>query len=89
MDVSVLIERNVRVEADKAWETSWTRKVIITALTYIILMSYMMILDVERAYLHALVPAGGYFLSTLSMPFFKTIWMNKIYKTKEVHNEHQ
>ena len=28
-------ERNKRVELDKSWETSWTRKVCIMILTYI------------------------------------------------------
>ena len=29
-DVAAIQERNIRVEAEKAWETSWTRRVIIT-----------------------------------------------------------
>ena len=33
-------ERNKRVELDKAWETSWTRKICIMILTYLIVISY-------------------------------------------------
>lgn len=80
MNLQALQQRNAKVEADKAWETSWTRKLIITALTYIIVASYLTILGMERVYLHALVPAGGYFLSTLSLPFFKQYWIKNIYR---------
>lgn len=81
MELDDLKQRNARVEADKAWETSWTRKIIITALTYVIVMFYLAILGMERVYLHALVPAGGYFLSTLSLPVFKRWWIGNIYKS--------
>ena len=83
MELNDLIARNAKVEADKAWETSWTRKWIITALTYLIVMLYLAMLGMERVYLHALVPAGGYFLSTLSLPVFKKLWIEKVYKAKE------
>ena len=80
MNIEDIQKRNARVEADKAWETSWTRKIIITGLTYIIVMTYLTGLGMERVYLHALVPAMGYFLSTLSLPYFKKFWIEKIYK---------
>lgn len=80
MNLEEIQNRNARVEADKAWETSWTRKIIITFLTYFIVMFYLTMLGMERVYLHALVPAGGYFLSTLSLPYFKRWWIGNIYK---------
>ena len=83
MTLDAIQQRNARVEADKAWETSWTRKIIITFLTYFIVMLYLTMLGMERVYLHALVPAGGYFLSTLSLPFFKQYWVENIYKRGE------
>ena len=33
-------ERNKKVELDKAWETSWTRKMCIGILTYIVVVLY-------------------------------------------------
>ena len=80
INVETLHQRNERVEADKAWETSWARKIIITLLTYFIVMGYLTCLGMDRVYLHALVPAGGYFLSTLSLPYFKAYWIKNIYK---------
>jgi hypothetical protein len=81
MTLDAIHERNARVEAEKAWETSWTRKITITALTYIVVVVYLTILGMERVWLHALVPAAGYFLSTLSLPYFKRYWLRNIYKT--------
>lgn len=83
-DLESIRARNARVEADKAWEMSWTRKIIITAFTYVVVSAYLIVLGMEKFYLHALVPAGGYFLSTLSLPAFKRFWIENIYKAKEV-----
>ncbi len=66
--------RNARVENDKAWETSLTRKFSILIMTYLILGIYMMLLSVENWYLHALVPTCGYFLSTLALPVIRNMW---------------
>lgn len=33
-------ERNRRVELDKSWEISWTRKICIIVLTYVIVIIY-------------------------------------------------
>lgn len=84
MSVDEFKARNAKVEADKAWETSWTRKVVITIATYVIITAYLALLGVEKFYLHACVPAGGYFLSTLTLPFLKAYWIKTIYKPKGV-----
>jgi hypothetical protein len=75
--------RNARVEANKAWETSWTRRLVITVGTYIVAAAYLTALNVEKALLHALVPCGAYLLSTLSLPFIKSFWLKRIYKKAE------
>ena len=38
--IDELKTRNKRVEADKAWETSWTRKIIIAVITYILILIF-------------------------------------------------
>jgi len=73
-------ERNLRVEADKAWETSKTRRGLITALTYIVIVLFLIYANVEDPYLVALIPALGYLLSTLTLPFLKGWWIKNIYK---------
>ena len=68
-------ERNARVEADKAWETSWTRRIAIAAITYVIASAWLFVIADTSPWLKALVPVGGYILSTLTMPLFKQWWL--------------
>lgn len=70
-------QRNKKVEADKAWEGSFVRKVLIALFTYIALGSYMWAIGAEPFYLHAIVPTVGFLLSTLTLPYFKKIWIGK------------
>lgn len=76
-DIDEIKVRNARVEADKAWETSKTRRLFIAVITYIIACYYMRVLGVGDYYLHALVPTGGYLLSTLSLSHIKKIWIKR------------
>lgn len=72
--ISALESRNARVENDKMWETSYTRRIFILVMTYGVLGLYMKILGIEYWYLHALVPTCGYFLSTLALPMVRRVW---------------
>ena len=47
--VAKLEQRNTRVEADKAWETCWMRKLFIAGITYLIVSLYLPILGVEKS----------------------------------------
>ncbi len=78
-DLDALKKRNARVEGDKAWETSWARRLSIAALTYVTLVVYLPMLGLERSYLHATVPVIGYLLSTLTLRFLKTKWLDAVY----------
>lgn len=70
-------ERNQRVEADKVWETSWTRRALLTLFTYLAIGVYMWAIDISRPWLNAVVPAVAFMLSTLTMPFFKKLWVGR------------
>ena len=70
-------ERNQQVEADKAWETSWTRRILLTIFTYLAIAVYMWAIDILRPWLNAVVPAVAFMLSTLTMPFFKKLWLKR------------
>lgn len=70
-------ERNNRVESDKAWETSFERKVLILILTYFVIGLFMNFIRVDKPFLNAIIPSLGFLLSTLSIPFFKDIWIKK------------
>lgn len=82
-DLENIKTRNARVEADKAWEISNTRRIVIALGTYLIIGAYLSYLDVEKAWLHALVPPMAYVLSTLSLPIIKTLWLQNIYKKRD------
>lgn len=70
-------DRNKRVELDKAWETSKVRRACIAFITYIIASCFMYRIGVSDPMINALVPTGGYLLSTLSLSFIKKIWIRK------------
>ncbi len=68
-------ERNKKVELDKAWETSWTRRIIILILTYLVIVLFFIIAQLPNPFVNSIVPTTGFVLSTLSLPFFKKIWL--------------
>jgi len=39
-EIKNIIKRNKKVEADKAWETSFSRKILIAVLTYIVIVLF-------------------------------------------------
>jgi hypothetical protein len=69
-------ERNEKVELDKAWETSLTRRVLLVVFTYLAMGVYMWAIKIENPWLNAVVPALAFMLSTLTIPIFKKIWLN-------------
>jgi hypothetical protein len=89
-DLEAIKDRNARVEADKAWETSATRRLSVAALTYLVAFAYMTYgLGVERAFLHAAVPAGGYLLSTVSLGKIRSVWLRVVYRHVLVKGAHK
>jgi hypothetical protein len=70
-------ERNKRVELDKAWETSIARKILIAILTYITIVLFFTVAQLPKPFINSIVPTIGFVLSTLSLSFFKKIWISK------------
>ena len=73
-------QRNNRVEADKAWETSWTRRFFIALITYLAISLYMSAISIERPWLNAIVPTAGFLLSTLTLSLIKKWWVARFKK---------
>lgn len=71
-------ERNRRVEMDKAWETSKTRKFIIAITTYFFVVIFLYLINAPYPFLNAFIPVIGFILSTLTLPFFKKIWIKNL-----------
>ena len=67
--------RNARVELDKSWETSWTRRLCICVLTYIVVVIYSYTIQkVSNVFLSSIVPVIGFTLSTLSLKCVRKLW---------------
>lgn len=76
--VKEIEERNKRVEEDKAWETSFTRKLCIMILTYIVVVIYSyLVREYDNIFLSSLVPVIGFTLSTLSLKVIRKLWERK------------
>lgn len=72
--IQQILDRNTRVERDKKWETSWMRRIVLSAITWGAAFGFLKIIHADNAALAAMVPAGGFFLSTLRLPFVRNIW---------------
>lgn len=76
--VSAIEARNARVQLDKAWETSITRKVWILGITYILTAITFRVIGVDAHLKHAIIPTFAYFLSTLSLPIVRRMWQKQL-----------
>jgi len=72
--VTDIEERNRRVELDKSWETSLTRKIIVSALTYIVIVIFFVFADLPNPLYNSIMPTAAFLLSTLTLPFIKKTW---------------
>ena len=75
-------ERNKRVESDKSWETSYSRRILLVIFTYLAIGFYLSAINVSNPWLNAIVPAIAFMLSTLTLPFFKKLWLKYLYKER-------
>ena len=66
--------RNMKVELDKRWEISWTRRCLIAIFTYLAIALYLKFIVGIDPWINAIVPTVGFLLSTLTLPFFKSLW---------------
>lgn len=77
-EIDKIKERNKRVELDKQWETSLTRRICISILTYAIVVLYSyLIRNHSNVWLSSLVPVIGFMLSTLSLKIIRKLWERK------------
>lgn len=80
--VTKLEARNRKVEGNKAWETSWTRRLSIMILTYLSVVFYFRYIAHIEPWINALVPVIGFFLSTLTVSKLKNHWLDRNFKAK-------
>ncbi len=69
-------ERNARVEADKAWETSMFRSAVIAVITFLFTMLALFLIGDEFPVRNAVIATLGFLLSIQSLPFIKRWWLD-------------
>ena len=79
-EIEEIKARNRRVETDKAWETSWSRKLLILILTYFVVIIFFSVTNLGNPFINAIVPTIGFFLSTLTIPICKRLWIKHYQK---------
>jgi len=79
-EIESIKERNARVEADKAWETSWARRIMVAVLTYIVVLLFFLVANLPNPFVNSLVPTLGFLISTLTIDFAKKEWIKKMRK---------
>ncbi len=67
--------RNRKVEQDKAWEISYSRRALLLLFTYISVGFYLEAIGISNPWLNAIVPAIAFMLSTLALPVFRKLWL--------------
>ncbi|MBD3163888.1 hypothetical protein GF323_01700 [Candidatus Woesearchaeota archaeon] len=80
LEIGKILERNKKVEADKAWETSRTRKILLFFLTYFVIVVFFIYMGLPNPFINSLVPAIAFLLSTMTIPIFRNFWLKHIYK---------
>lgn len=76
-EIESLKQRNKVVDANKAWETSNERRVLVAITTYLLMVLLLMTISADRPFISAVVPTIGYMLSTISFGLVKTRWIAK------------
>ena len=79
-DIKAVLERNKKVETDKAWEISKTRRGIIAALSYFIIVILLFLIGAPYPWITATVPVIGFLLSTLTLKICQKWWLKNVYK---------
>lgn len=78
-EIEQIKQRNKKVELDKKWETSFTRRICICILTYVVVVTYSYLISyIDNVFLTSLVPVIGFTLSTLSLKYVRKIWEKKL-----------
>ena len=71
-------QRNKQVEQNKAWETSWTQRISIALLTYVVVWMYLQFVVHVDPWINAIIPTAGFLRSALTLTFIKSVWIDKM-----------
>jgi len=76
--IEIIERRNQRVDSDKAWEKSLTRRISIAVITYFCAsLLFIFVLKTPQWFLASCIPTMGYLLSTLGLQQIRKFWDKK------------
>lgn len=75
--IAAIEARNKKVEFDKAWEVSWTRRIFIMVIIYATIGVYLHFVAHISPWINGLVPVIGYILSTITIERLKKWWISR------------
>lgn len=79
--LKAIADRNMRVESDKAWETSVFRRLCLCIVIYSTAVITLYLAGDVHNFTNAIVPPVAYYLSTLTLPTVKDWWIrNRFHK---------
>ena len=70
--------RNARVELDKKWEISWTRRLTVAVLVCAVTFTLLTLINDQRPLLNTVVAFIGYMLSTLALGRVRIWWQGRL-----------
>lgn len=76
-EIHSIKERNKRVEANKAWETSRARHIFIAVSSFLLIYIVMLLINADQPFFNALISALSYLLSTFSYDLLKSWWLKQ------------
>ena len=76
-EIETIKNRNIRVEADKAWETSVFRSAVIALITFLFTTLALLLIGDQFPVRNAVVATLGFLLSIQSLPFIKRWWLRR------------
>jgi hypothetical protein len=75
LEIEKLKSRNKKVELDKAWETSFSRRLAVALLTYIVITVFFVFANIKNPFINSIVPTLAFFISTFTLKSFKNLWL--------------
>jgi hypothetical protein len=76
-EIEKIKERNKRVESDKAWETSKTRMLFVSCITFALAYFFMILVGEKAPFWKALAGSIAYIASTTTYGILKSWWLKR------------
>lgn len=82
-EIAAIQQRNARVEADKAWEVSGFRSLVIAGMTFVVTTLAFYLIQDAYPIRNGVLATVGFVLSIQSLPFIKSWWIKRYYRKNE------